>query len=212
MKTKVILLLFFMFIWPKSISAESTGVENQLKDLYEKYGDIVNVVFCSIPETSKIVLEVIKEDESVNLLYSPAHLKEYLKKNNNLIRHAVIKNLKKHNNHMKIIQKIESWCLINRNISDLLRYDNMSEELIFAAFYATPQTKSLFKHIIENRKIKNRDNILPLDISATLSTSEQNGIYYNVLNLLSEMDFAKQLVFYSAFYLNLEQQLRQLDK
>ncbi len=129
-----------MFICPKSISAEPTGIENQLKDLYEKYGDIVNVVFCSIPETSKIVLEVMKEDESVNLLYSPAHLKEYLKKNNNLIRHAVIKNLKKHNNHMKVIQKIESWCLINRNISDLLRYDNMSEELIFAAFYATPQT------------------------------------------------------------------------
>jgi hypothetical protein len=79
----------------------------------------------------------------------------------------------------------------------MLNYEGVSEETISAAIYANPLTKSLFDGVLKNRKIEPKDKVTPLDIGATLSSTEHNQILCDTMRMLSELNETELMGYFS---------------
>ena len=209
-RSLAVILIGWMFLLvcvPTALASDSIDFSK----LIDKHGVLVYVALCSLPESMNKVLQDFKKDESILLLYSPRKLGEILGANKNkVISQLLIVSLG--NSNSQLFNKVDRWCIAFQHIETLMKYKCLSEEIIASGLYATPFTKSVFNFVFSSRAIDHKEQIHPLDIGATLSSSEYNSVIYSSLNIISTLDDNGQLLYWSDLFKELNKIVRMLEK
>ena len=179
--------LVITFLIPfKFSTANHLTIEDRLRSLVDKHGELFFEAIASLPDTRHLYSESIGKsagDQCVehSLIERRSRLNQNQK---NKLSNSSTKFLQKKEDSYKILRKINSWCIAKRNFQIMTNYESVSEETIFAALYANPRTQPLFNAVLKNRGFDPKE-ITPIEVGATLASREQKEILCETLNMLS---------------------------
>jgi len=178
--------------------ANNLTLDERLKDLSDRHGEVFFEAIGSLPETKHIWSKNIgktEEDECLEYAFSERRhrLNERQKK---ILLDASSKFLKGRKEYKKILTRINHWCIARRNFEIMASYEDFSGEEIFAVIYSNTVTKPLFKWVLESRKF-DPDKIDPISVGLTLTSAEREGILCETLTILSGLTETKLLGYFS---------------
>lgn len=182
-------LLFFFLAF-----LSCTNDQNDLKQLQNKYGDIIFAALYSVPESKNQFLEIAgNESWETN---SPKELIELIPED---IKPNLVNSISRKISNKSFTKRIEYWILAYSQLYQAQLCTSTEETM--AAIYMQEQTQTLFNRILTNRSMKS--NVNPLVVGSTLSSGETNEILYRTLNLISNLEAEYQLIYFSNLHATL---------
>lgn len=182
----------FVFLFLAFLSCTNAQVD--LKQLQNRYGDIIFAALYSIPESKNQFLE-IAGNESWGT-HSPEELAESIPED---IKQNLVDSITSKNFNRSSIKRTEYWILAYYQLYSAQMLTSTEETM--AAIYDQGQTQSLFRDILTNRNMDT--DVHPMVVGSTLSSGETNEILYGALNVISNLEAKDQLIYFSSFYATL---------
>lgn len=194
----ILIIAFFFIGWQSKAVIDNkynNSTQVKLNELVEKHGRVVYKSFYGIEEIRPYA--IIQFDKTIEIYdnkwkSSSDYLAKLDQNDLNILNNKVANFIEesKDFNKESLLEKINSWCVTQKQIDLIIEDFGISEDLLFKALFDSELTNTSFDHITS-------DPNWSID---KLDASEKERIMQNAFNKISALNLSEQLIYYSKMY------------